>query len=123
MTFRKFDLDMLAAQGLGTRPFKEGEKIFTNGDPGDCMYVVESGVVNIVNYGAVLDNIKAGDIFGEMSLIDGSPRSANAVAAEQTKVIAIDQDAFLKLVAHDPKFSLQVMRRLAERLRDMNESV
>ncbi len=123
MATASFNLNLLASQGLGSRHYPADEKIFVSGDPGDCMYVVESGAVQIVNYGTILDKIGPGDIFGEMALIDNSPRSATAIAIEPTTVIAVDREAFEKLSKHDPAFSLEVMRRLAERLRNMNTNM
>jgi len=62
-------------------------------------------------------------VFGEMALIDGSPRSATAIAAEASEVAPIDQAAFTHLVRHDPEFALRVMRILAGRIRQMNASL
>ncbi|GAG06465.1 unnamed protein product, partial [marine sediment metagenome] len=62
-------------------------------------------------------------IFGELALLDGAPRSATAVALEPTEVAVIDERAFLYMVERDPKIALQLLRRLAERLRRMNQSL
>ena len=62
-------------------------------------------------------------MFGEMALIDGSPRSATAVASEACELAPIDKAAFAHLVRQDPDFALRVMRLLAQRLRQMNESL
>jgi CRP-like cAMP-binding protein len=62
-------------------------------------------------------------MFGEMALIDGSSRSATAVAAEPTEVAPIDKTAFAHLVRQDPDFALRVMRLLTQRIRQMNASL
>lgn len=87
------------------------------------MYVVRSGRVNIVASGTILENIGPNGIFGELALLDGSPRSATAVALEPTEVAVIDERAFVYMVEQDPKIALQLLRRLAERLRRMNQSL
>jgi CRP/FNR family cyclic AMP-dependent transcriptional regulator len=71
----------------------------------------------------VLESVGPNGIFGEMALIDGSPRSATAVAAEPTEVAPIDRAAFAHLVRQNPDFALQVLRLLAARLRQMNASL
>ena len=62
--------------------FTAGEKGFASEEEGDCMYVVRSGAVEIRYYGVVVDRIGPGGIFGEIALIDGSTRSASAIAVE-----------------------------------------
>ncbi len=122
MTSAGFKIDFLTEQGLETKSYNEGDEIFASGDPGDHMYVVESGNVEIRTFGSTLDQVGTNDIFGEMAVIDGGPRSASAVATTATKVIAIDKAAFRKISQEDPDFALEVMRRLVERLRRMNHA-
>jgi CRP/FNR family cyclic AMP-dependent transcriptional regulator len=64
-----------------------------------------------------------GGIFGELAMIDRSPRSATVTAREETLVVPIDQRTFLVFAQAMPLFAIEVMRVLAERLRVMNESV
>jgi CRP-like cAMP-binding protein len=90
---------------------------------GDCLFVIREGAVDITLGNRVLKLMQPGDIFGEMSLIDGEPRSANAVARAETTVIPIDEEQFLFLVGKLPYFALNVMRVLAMRLRDMNRAI
>jgi CRP/FNR family transcriptional regulator, cyclic AMP receptor protein len=120
---RPFDFSILDGIGAPFRHFEAGEKIFLEEDPGNAMYMVRSGRVDVVTYGTVLENIRAGGIFGEMALIDDGPRSAAAVAAEPTEVVAIDKPAFLAVVRADPQFALKVMSMLATRLRRMNKQI
>ncbi len=81
------------------------------------MFVVCSGEVVIERAGKLIDNLSAGDIFGEMALIDGSPRSATARAKTDCQVAPISENAFQKLLVETPLFALSVMRTLADRLR------
>ncbi|MGI9403365.1 MAG: cyclic nucleotide-binding domain-containing protein [Hyphomicrobium sp.] len=123
MTETSFDFGHLAQGGFPLQTFEAGEKIFVQDDEGAHMYVVRSGRVNIVASGTILENVGPNGIFGEMSLLDGSPRSATAVAQEPTEVAVIDERAFLYTVEQNPRLALQLLRRLADRLRRMNQSL
>ncbi len=123
MTETAFDFDLLEAGGFPLQSFGADEKIFVQEDDGDCMYVVRSGSVGITSGGAILETVGPNGIFGEMALIDSGPRSATAIAREPTEVAVIDEKAFLYLVQKNPGFALDMMRRLAKRLRRMNESL
>lgn len=87
------------------------------GDKGDKMYVIRSGEVEIERDGKVVEKLTDGDIFGEMALIDGSPRAATARAKTTCEVAPITEKTFLFLVHETPFFAIAVMRTLAERLR------
>jgi CRP-like cAMP-binding protein len=117
---RLFDFSVLDQIGAPYRYFDAGEKIFLEDDAADTMYMVRSGRVDVITYGTVLENVRPGGIFGEMALIDNGRRSAAAMAAEPTEVVAIDRRAFLAVIRNDPQFALRVMSLLANRLRRMN---
>ena len=109
-----------------TRTFQELEVIFEEGNNGDEMYIVHSGVVQLVKKSTageiVIATIQPGEFFGEMALVDNAPRSVSAVAgADQTRLLALDRDKFLFLVSHQPAFALTVMHVLCQRIREMNE--
>jgi CRP-like cAMP-binding protein len=97
--------------------FDAGEKIFLEDDSGGCMYVVQSGKVDVITFGSVLETVGPGGMFGEMALIDDGPRSAAALANEATEAAAIDKAMFVQLVREEPEFALHVMRLLTERIR------
>ena len=99
------------------RSYKEGETIFKAGDPGDCMYAVVDGRVEIQLHGETIDHIGPGEVFGELGLIDAQPRSATAVAETDCRVAVIGEKRFLRLVEQVPRFALQMMRVITERLR------
>ena len=123
MTQAWLDFSLLTRAGFPLRRYAAGEKIFVQDDEGSSMYVVRSGRVSIMTYGTVLESVGANGMFGEMALIDGSPRSATAVASEPTEAAPIDKAAFAHLVRQDPEFALRVMRMLAQRIRQMNASL
>jgi len=100
--------------------FRAGQIVFTEGDPGNMMYAVLEGEVDIMVGDQVVGIIPAGSIVGEMALIDHSPRSASAVARTECRLVPIDERRFLFMVQQTPNFSLDVMRIMASRLRDMD---
>ncbi len=123
MADKGFDFDILVRGGYPLQRFAPEQRIFTQDDEGACMYVVRSGAVAIMSGGAILETIGPDGTFGEMALIDGAQRSATAIAREPTEVAVIDERAFLYLVERNPGFALDLLRRLARRLRRMNESL
>ena len=107
-----------------TVSFPAGTTILEAGVPGKIMYVVKDGTADILVGGKVVATVGAGEVFGEMSLIDDSaPRSAAVVARTDCDLVPVDERRFLFLVQQTPYFAIQVMRVIAERLRRMNEIV
>lgn len=100
--------------------FSAGQHIFTAGQPGDTMYVVKEGEVEVVVNGKVVDTVGPGGILGEMALIDKQPRSATAVAKTDCKLVSVNEERFQRLVKQTPHFAIQVMRVMAQRLRQMD---
>lgn len=98
--------------------FAAGTTIFNTGDAGAEMFGIIEGEVEIRSSGGVVGHLGPGDVFGEMALVDESPRSATAVAASDTVVAAIDRHRFLFLVQETPTFALEVMAVMAERTRE-----
>ncbi len=97
--------------------FVAGQVIFREGEPGDVMYAVLEGEVEIVVQGQVIDTTGPGGIVGEMALIDAGPRSATVRAKTVCKLVPVSQRRFTFLVQQTPFFALQVMRVMSERLR------
>jgi CRP-like cAMP-binding protein len=105
--------------------FDAGDIIFEEGSTGRELFVVLEGEVEIakVNGGArtVLLTLGKGEFFGEMAVIDGSSRSATAIAAAaHTRVMRINHARFVYLVSQQPAFALMVMDALSKRLRASN---
>lgn len=97
--------------------FLPGQVIFREGDNGDTMYIIADGEVNISVNDCVLEVLKAGDIFGEMTLIEERPRTATATARSACSLTPVTREHFLQLVRRTPAFAIQVMRVLTARLR------
>lgn len=117
-----FDFEGLVDAGFPLQRFEAGERIFVSGDEGSTMYAVRTGLVAIVSAGEVLESVRPGETFGELALIDGSPRGATAIAREPTEVAVIDERAFNHLIERNPAFALDLLRRLSRRLRAVNEN-
>jgi CRP-like cAMP-binding protein len=100
-----------------TRKVSAGTVIFTEGDPGAEMFGVVDGEVELRGSGGLLRRLEAHEVFGEMALVDDSPRSATAVAVADTTLAVIDRRRFLFLVQETPMFALEVMSVMAERIR------
>jgi CRP-like cAMP-binding protein len=104
------------------RAVPAGQAIFAEGDPGDQMYAVIEGEVEIARQGRSLGVIQPGGVFGEMALIDHQARSASAVAKTDCRVAAVPERRLTLLVSQNPQFALQLMRLLVERIRANWES-
>ena len=100
--------------------YSAGQQIFTVGQPGDVMYVVKEGEVDIVINDKVVDTVGPGGLIGEMALIDKRPRSATAVAKTDCKLVSVNEQRFQRLVQQTPHFAIQVMKVMAQRLRQMD---
>jgi CRP-like cAMP-binding protein len=106
--------------------FRKGSVIFSEGDLGLAMYVIESGEVEIRKMlgGAaqVLATLGKGDFFGEMCMLeDETPRSATAFAVEDVQAVMIDQSAFTFILEHNPEIAIRMMRKLVNRLQQTTD--
>jgi CRP-like cAMP-binding protein len=97
--------------------YAAGSVIFHEGDPGNVMYVVQAGEVEIQAGGRVVEVVGPDGIFGEMALIDQAPRSAAAVAKTDCVLLPITQKQFLYMVEETPFFAIRVMQVMSTRLR------
>ena len=114
MALAATDFQLLANAGFPPAKFDQGEVIFSEGDKGDKMYVIRSGEIEVERDGKIVETLSGGGIFGEMALIDGSPRAATARAKTACEVAPITEKTFLFLVHETPFFAIAVMRSLAD---------
>ena len=120
---RVFDKKLLASlqAGLGDQAlvrYQRGNVIMVAGQTGALMYVVLEGRVAISIRGAVVERVGPGGVFGEMALVDQSPRSANAAAETDCALLAINRTVFLNLVKSEPTFGISLLASTAERVRN-----
>lgn len=101
--------------------YPAGATLVRQGDPGDTLCVIVSGTVEVTRDGQVVAEMAAGDFFGEISLIDGEPRSATVTATEDVTLLTVSSSDFTALLA-DPYVSYAVIKSLAGRFRQTQES-
>ena len=100
------------------REVPAGETVFAEGDTGAEMFGLISGAVELRKGQQSLGVLEPGDTFGELAIVSEAPRSLTAVATEPSVLAVIDDKAFLFLVHETPTFALQVMRSMADRIRE-----
>lgn len=113
---REFEDKPAAAHPLNKVVMKEGDK-------GMFMYVVREGVVAISIGEKVVEKIGPGGVFGEMALVDQSPRVATATAETDCTLLAINRNDFMDLVKTKPAFATSLLKALSERLRFMTSKL
>ena len=99
------------------RSFTAGQTIFKEGQPGDELFVVLEGMVSITVQEREVNQIEAGNIFGEMTLVDDRPRSATARAFTDCKLLPLDFNRFLEMVQRTPAIATDVMSVMSTRMR------
>jgi len=100
--------------------YKPGEVLFLQDTPGDCMFIVNKGAFTVyintfTDFPMKVADITEGAFFGEMSVIDGSPRSATVISSEQGIAISIDKEHFRNLLEEHPDISEKILATLTER--------
>jgi CRP-like cAMP-binding protein len=116
------------AAALRHRRFAAREVIVERGEPGDSLYIVLSGRLNVVLTGSdgrevILSHVRAGDFFGEVALLDGGPRSGTVVGVEAGELLELGRDGFLRLLDREPRVAARLYRELCARLRHANEMI
>jgi len=118
------DLEVLANK-LREVDVASGETVFAQGDEGDAVYVIEDGAVDIVagsgKQKVILTSLFKRQYFGELSLLDGAPRSATAIASRPTHLFALERDDFVEFIKKRPEAALSIMHEVGERIRATNE--
>lgn len=117
--------ELLASQ-LELEEHAPGGTIFKKGDPGSSIFIVASGEVEIfvedtTGQRIVFETAKAGDFFGELSLLDGDPRSASAVAIAPARLLRLDRDDLTLLFTRHPTSALDVLGVIGRRLREADK--
>ena len=102
------------------REYRKDDMLFVEGEPGEELFIVQKGSVEIVKVVAgkeiLIGRLKPGDIFGEMSLLDGKPRNASAVAVEPCSIMAVNKAGFRILTREQPKMIYKISSLIAERI-------
>ena len=110
--------------GLSTTvDFGAGDTVIQEGEPGDSFYVTVSGQAKVVTGGKTMHRLIPGDHFGEISLLDGQPRSASVVAETPVSLLRVERSSFLKLVRDDPDLARALLASLARMVRRIDRSL
>jgi CRP-like cAMP-binding protein len=107
-----------------TLAYSAGERIFAQGELGTEMFIIQEGEVQIVKHIAgeshILSRLEKGDFFGEMALLEAMPRTADAVALTEVKVVAINGSRFDEMLRKNPEVAVRIIRKYSKRLREAN---
>jgi uncharacterized membrane protein len=117
------DQRALLAARIDSTTAPAGQQMFSYGDPGDSLYIVRSGVVEIFSHNdtgekIVLETARAGDFFGEISLLDGGPRTASAVVVEDLDAVVVDREDLEEFLRLCPAAALSLLTASGRRLRE-----
>jgi CRP/FNR family cyclic AMP-dependent transcriptional regulator len=128
--FRELPAETLAdlSKRVWQRTADAGAVIVSHEEPGDALFIIASGKVKVVLYGEtgreiILSILRGGDFFGEMSLLDRQPRSANVVAVEESQLLGLDRDAFQTHLGAHPSTALAILAEMSRRLRHADEVI
>jgi CRP-like cAMP-binding protein len=112
----------LAAFSRFTRNFKPGEIIFCEYEPGDTFYLIQSGRVKLIKntgeFERTLDILQPSEMFGEMAILEDSPRSATAIAMDEVTVLELNAQNFEILMLGNPQIALKLLRIFSKRIYD-----
>jgi hypothetical protein len=119
--FARSDVDDVAAVAAVAKEqtFAKGAQVYSEGDPGDALYVIVEGAMEARRDGEVVLRMKAKESFGETSLFDGAPRINEVVATMDSKALVIDRRDFLDLLADRPELLAGMFRVLSRQLKTM----
>jgi CRP/FNR family cyclic AMP-dependent transcriptional regulator len=109
MNGNEIDMRMFAQRVGASVTFGAGSIVFNQGDPGSCMYIVQSGLIEMVIGDKVIEICGPNEAIGFMSVVDGAPRSSTARVKEACELSLIDQRKFRFMVDEVPNFALYIM--------------
>ena len=114
-------------RGALGKHYRDGEIIIRQGEMGDCMYVVQSGRVEVVQsseHGKQhLAFLETGDFFGEMSVFEKEVRSATVQSSGEARVLKVDKKTLLRRIREDPLLAVNLLQTMSHRIRDLNTEV
>ncbi len=116
----------MEAGGLG-RVYQDGEILVRQGEAGDCMYVIQEGVVEVLaeknGHEVQLAVRGSGEIIGEMAIFEREVRSATVRARGPVRALTVDKKSFLRRVHEDPSVAFRLVQIMSRRIRALNEEV
>jgi CRP-like cAMP-binding protein len=107
--------------------YQPGEDIVTEGEAGECMYVIQQGTAEVIRteggVPTVVDTIHAGDLFGEMAIVEQTVRSSTVRARDVVRAITVDRRTFLRRVQEDPSLAMSVLEVMCRRVRNLDTTI
>jgi CRP-like cAMP-binding protein len=103
--------------------FQSGETIVKKGDEGTGFYLVLDGAVEIRSDGKILSKLGSGQFFGEMSVVDTQPRSADVVVVEPSRVLFLSSWSFKSLISERPRIAVKMLQEFVRRLRNTDRAL
>lgn len=104
--------------------YAAGDMIFSQGDLGTEMFIIQDGQVEIIKHingeAHLLSHLEKGDFFGEMALLEAAPRTADAIARTEVKVVLINGSKFDDMLKKNPEIAVRIIRKYSKRLREAN---
>ena len=123
MNGNEIDMRTFAQRAGATVTFSAGSIVFNKGEPGSCMYIVQSGLIEMLIGDKVIESCGPNEAIGFMSMVDGAPRSSTARVKEPCELSLIDQRKFRFMVDEVPNFALYIMGAMARRIRGMSQAM
>jgi CRP-like cAMP-binding protein len=119
-------MGMISKNTLG-KFFRAGETIIKQGTTGNCLYIIQKGIVEIIEETDTEEikvaELKKKDFFGEMALFEKDVRSCTVKALSDVKVLTLDKRNFYKTIQNDPSLAFRLLEKMSNRLRRMNERI
>ena len=117
------DMRLFASQVGANLTFTAGGVVFSKGDAGTCMFVVQSGVIEMVVGDKVIEVCGPNEAIGFMSMIDGAARSSTARVKETAELSVIDNKKFRFMIDEVPNFATYILGAMARRIRGLSQSL
>lgn len=109
------------------RVYRDGENIITEGEVGDCMYIIQHGTADVIRmeegHPTVVDTMEAGELFGEMAIVENMVRSSTVKARGTVRAITVDRKTFMRRIQEDPSLAMSVLAVLCHRVRNLDGTV
>ena len=109
------------------KTYSPGETIIAEGEVGDCMFVIQEGEAEVLRdedgVETVVDTMRAGDIFGEMAILEHTVRSSTVRALSAVRALTIDRRTFIRRIEEDPSLAMNVLDVMCRRVRQLDTTI
>jgi len=109
------------------RVYRDGEDIVTEGEVGDCMFIIQHGTADVIRNeegeATVVDTMESGELLGEMAIVENTVRSSTVRARGEVRAITIDRKTFMRRIQEDPSLAISVLEVLCHRVRNLDNTI